>query len=57
MKDIKDLSLQEKLGQLLIIGFKTPVLTDEKKEMIKKYKLGNFILFSWNINELKQLLK
>ena len=55
MKDIKDLSLQEKLGQLLIIGFKEPKLTDEIRNLIREYKFGNFILFARNIENLTQL--
>ncbi|KAG4087588.1 glycoside hydrolase family 3 protein [Neocallimastix lanati (nom. inval.)] len=57
MKDIRDLSVEEKLGQLLIIGFNEPVLTDEIRTMIHDYKFGNFILFSRNIKSLQQLEK
>ena len=57
MKEVQELSLQEKLGQLFIIGFKKPELTDEIKDMIKEYKFGNFILYSRNIIDLKQLEK
>ena len=55
MKDIKDLSLEEKLGQLLIIGFKGPKLTDDIRNLIKEYKFGNFILFARNIENITQL--
>ena len=55
MKDLKELSLQEKLGQLLIIGFKEPILTEDIKNLIRKYKFGNFILFARNIENLNQL--
>jgi len=55
-KSISELSLEEKLGQLLIIGFDGPILTDEIRTMIKDYKFGNFILFSRNIVDLKQLV-
>ena len=57
MKEVQELSLQEKLGQLFIIGFKKPELTEEIKDMIKEYKFGNFILYSRNIVDLKQLEK
>ena len=57
MKDIKDMSLQEKLGQLLFIGFKTPELTEEIKSMIREYKFGNFILFSRNCINGTQIQK
>ena len=55
MKDLKELSLQEKLGQLLIIGFKEPTLTEDIKNLIREYKFGNFILFARNIENLNQL--
>jgi len=55
MKSIKELTLEEKLGQLLIVGFHGPVLTDEIRTMINKYKFGNFILYRRNIRNLKQL--
>jgi beta-N-acetylhexosaminidase len=57
MKDFKDLSLNEKIGQLLLIGFKGHTLSEEIKSMIKEYKFGNFILFSYNIKDLNQLEK
>ena len=57
MKDIKDLTLEEKLGQLLVIGFHETVLTDEVKFLIRQYKFGNFILFARNIVDLPQLEK
>lgn len=55
MKKLEELTLKEKLGQFLIIGFEEPFLTDDVKAMIKKYKFGNFILFKRNIVDLKQL--
>ena len=55
MKKLEEMTLQEKLGQLLIIGFEEPYLTDDLKAMIKEYKFGNFILFTRNIENLKQL--
>lgn len=57
MKDIKDLSIEEKIGQLLIIGFNETKLTDEIKKMIRDYKFGNFILYSRNIKDIEQLNK
>ena len=39
MKDFNQITLDEKLGQLLVIGFKGLNLTDDIKEMIKKINL------------------
>ena len=57
MKDFEDLTLEEKLGQLLVIGFHEPVLTDEVRALIRQYKFGNFILFARNVVDLPQLEK
>lgn len=55
MKKLEEMNLQEKLGQLLIIGFHEPIITDELKKLIQEYKFGNFILFARNIKSLEQL--
>ena len=57
IKDIHELSLEEKLGQLLMIGFEGYKLTEEIREMIKTYKFGNFILFGRNYKNLEQFEK
>ena len=57
IKDIHELSLEEKLGQLLMIGFKGYKLTEEIREMIQKYKFGNIILFGRNYKNLEQFEK
>ena len=57
IKDIHELSLEEKLGQLLMIGFKGYKLTEEIREMIQKYKFGNFIIFGRNYKNLEQFEK
>jgi beta-N-acetylhexosaminidase len=53
--DVKNLTLEEKIGQLLMFGFDGESVTDETIEMIKKYKAGNVILFTRNITSGKQL--
>lgn len=53
--DVRNLSLEEKIGQLLMFGFDGTSVTDETIEMIKKYKAGNVILFTRNITSGKQL--
>ena len=55
MKDIQDLTLKEKIGQLLFIGFKEPNLTEEVRNMIREYKIDNFVLFLRNIKNKEQL--
>ena len=50
------LTLDEKIGQLLIIGFEGSIINDYNIKMIEEYKVGGFILFSRNIIEENQLL-
>lgn len=50
------MSLEEKIGQLLIIGFEDSVMNDVTKRMIEEYKIGGFILFARNIVDENQLL-
>ena len=57
MKKIEELTLEEKLGQLLCIGFKEKKLTEDLREMIRKYKFGNFILYSRNYDNIQELEK
>lgn len=44
-----------KLGQKFVIGFEGTSLPSEIKETIKKYKFGNVILFSRNVESIRQL--
>ena len=54
--DIKELSLQEKIGQMIIIGMDTNYITDRIKNMILKYKIGGIILYRKNFNTYKEML-
>jgi beta-N-acetylhexosaminidase len=47
---ISKMTLEQKAGQLLVIGFMGPKLTPELREMIEQYHVGNVILFSLNQN-------
>lgn len=55
MIDINKLTLKEKLGQLLFIGFDGYEYNDHLKTIIEEYKVGNVILFTRNIKDLDQL--
>ncbi len=43
------------IGQLLGVGFDGPVIPDEYKELVKKYKIGNVILFRRNVESFEQI--
>ncbi len=57
MKKINEMTLKEKLGQLLFIGFHGYEYNDHLKTIIEEYKVGNIILFTRNIKDLEQLSK
>ncbi|MCL6458252.1 MAG: beta-N-acetylhexosaminidase [Gorillibacterium sp.] len=49
------LSLREKIGQLVVTGFPEAKMTDELRRLITDYKIGNIILFSYNVENADQL--
>ncbi|MNJ91087.1 putative lipoprotein YbbD precursor [compost metagenome] len=54
-KKIESLTLDQKIGQLFIVGFADRSLTPELQSFIQTYKPGSFILFKRNISSLKQI--
>ena len=54
---IKELSIEEKIGQMIIIGMDTNYITDRIKTMIKKYKIGGVILYRRNFNTYQEMIK
>lgn len=47
--------LQEKIGQLFIVGFEGKTLTSQLEDFFKKYKPGGVLLLSKNIEDRQQL--
>ena len=54
--ELKDLSIQEKIGQMLMIGMDTNYMTERIKLMITKYKVGGIILYRKNFNTYQDML-
>lgn len=54
--EIKELSIQEKIGQMIIIGMYTNYITDRIKIMITKYKIGGIILYRKNFHTYQEML-
>ena len=48
--NVNELSIQEKVGQMLMIGMDTNYITERIKLMITKYKIGGIILYRKNFN-------
>lgn len=42
--EIKELSIQEKIGQMIMVGMDTNYVTERIKTMITRYKVGGSIL-------------
>lgn len=60
MKKISEMTLKEKIGQLVVCGFKSPYYDEQIEELVNNYNVGNVILFTRNYegaNELKKLNK
>jgi beta-N-acetylhexosaminidase len=53
--DVNNLSLDEKIGQLLMFGFEGESINQETIDLIKTHKAGNVILFTRNIKTGEQL--
>lgn len=54
--EIKELSIQEKIGQMLMIGMDTNYITERIKLMITQYKIGGIILYRKNFNTYQEML-
>ena len=54
---IDELSIQEKIGQMIIIGMDSNYITDRIKTMITKYKIGGIILYRKNFNTYEKMLE
>lgn len=54
---IEELSIEEKIGQMIIIGMDTKYITDRIKTMILKYKIGGIILYRKNFDTYQDMLK
>lgn len=57
MKAIEEMSLREKVGQLIVAGFSKATLTEEEYEHFKQYHIGNFIYFARNVESKESTLK
>lgn len=56
MKKLEEMTLREKVGQLLMVGFQADDV-EGIKELIDKYHVGNIILFTRNITDLKTVFE
>lgn len=52
---LQKMTLEEKVGQLMIVGFDGLVVNQHARSMINKYKVGGIILFDRNMDNPKQV--
>ncbi|MDD4568598.1 MAG: beta-N-acetylhexosaminidase [Tepidanaerobacteraceae bacterium] len=55
-KQIEQMTVDEKIGQMVMVGFEGYESGHISREMIEKYKVGGFILFKRNIKDVSQTL-
>lgn len=55
-EQIKLMSLEEKLGQMVMVGLNGYVVDNAAKQMLESYHVGGFILYGSNVESQEQLL-
>ncbi|WP_054024875.1 beta-N-acetylhexosaminidase [Bacillus sp. FJAT-28004] len=56
-QQIANMTLDEKIGQMVIVGIEGISVQKQAKELIEKYRVGGFILYKDNMNDAAQILK
>ncbi|MBK5242643.1 beta-N-acetylhexosaminidase [Clostridium sp.] len=56
IEQIGKMTIDEKIGQMLVVGIEGYDLNENTKSLIEKYKVGGVILFSNNVQDTNQLL-
>lgn len=54
--DIDKLTIQEKIGQMIMVGMDTNYITERIETLITKYKIGGIILYRKNFNTYQDML-
>ena len=54
---IEDLSLEEKIGQMIIVGIDGSKITERTRKLILKYKIGGIILYKKNFKSYEEMVK
>lgn len=52
---MENMNLREKIGQMIMTGFPSSNITPELIHLIEEYKLGNIILFAYNVLSIEQI--
>lgn len=57
IEQIKKMTIDEKIGQMILVGIEGYDLNENTKSLVQKSKVGGVILFANNVQETNQLLK
>jgi beta-N-acetylhexosaminidase len=52
---VDDLTLEQQIGQMLMVGFAGVTPTPQLVKLIQRYYVGNIVLFSRNVRDIQQL--
>lgn len=55
IKSVEEMTIDELIGQVIMIGLPGLNITKEYLDFIKEYKIGNYILFARNYDNTKQM--
>ena len=55
LKTVSEMTLKEKLGQLILPGFHSTYYDDQIKTLIEEYHVGNVLLFTRNFTDANQM--
>lgn len=55
-RQVNGMTLDEKIGQMVIVGFNGYTIDENTRALIKNYHAGGFILYSYNVENPDQLL-
>ncbi|GAE04979.1 beta-hexosaminidase [Paenibacillus sp. JCM 10914] len=54
---LSEMTVQEKIGQLVIVGLDGTAVDDASRKMLEQYQVGGFILFKDNITDTEQVVR
>ena len=55
IKNVDEMSIDELIGQVIMVGLPGLELNQQYLDFIKDYKIGNYILFARNYDNTKQM--
>ena len=53
--NLADLSLEQKIGQMIIAGFPSPQIDEHFKKVVQQYHIGNIVLFTRNLKDKREI--